>query len=153
RYESPWIWMRVGLAIGLLAATKVIGILVLGFIVVVTLVVLITIPTTRLRINRAFFHSLLKTTTSAVIGCVICFSVFWPQFFFWNPINIVNIAWQFMSYKNWHGNVLVHGKYFSADNVPWFYLLTYFSISMPLFLLALAGAGVVSALFRREALI
>ena len=32
RYESPWIWVKVGLAIGLLAATKLIGILVLGLI-------------------------------------------------------------------------------------------------------------------------
>jgi dolichyl-phosphate-mannose-protein mannosyltransferase len=154
RYELAWIWVKVGLAIGLLAATKVIGILLLGLIVLVTLIILIAIPSAaRPRINQTFFDRLLKIIASAVVGCVVCFLVFWPQFFFWSPVNIAHVVRQFMSYEQWHGNVLIHGEYFPADQVPWYYMLTYFSISMPLFLLALTGAGALYGLWRREALV
>jgi hypothetical protein len=151
RYEAPWIWAKVGLAIGLLATTKLIGILVLALIVLVTLVVLVAIPAaTRLRINRVFLNRLLKTTISAAVGCLVCFSVFWPQFFFWSPAQLVNIVRQFMSYETWQGNVLIQGEYFSAANVPWYYMLVYFSISMPLFLLALTGGGTLYGVLQRE---
>jgi Dolichyl-phosphate-mannose-protein mannosyltransferase len=154
RNEPSSIWVKVGLAIGLLAATKIIGIFVLGLIVLMTLVALVAIPTAaRLRIDRLFFNRLLKTTMSAVLGCFVCFSVFWPQFFFWGPAQLVNIVSQFMSYDAWQGNVLIHGEYFSADMVPWYYMLTYFSISMPLFFLALIAAGAVYGVFQREPLI
>jgi Dolichyl-phosphate-mannose-protein mannosyltransferase len=151
RYERPWIWAKIGLAIGLLATTKVIGILVLALIVLVTLVVLLAIPqATRLQINGVFSNSLLKTAISATVGCFVCFSVFWPQFFFWSPAQLVNIVGQFMSYETWEGNVLIHGDYFPAASIPWYYMLVYYSISMPLFLLALTGGGAVYGVLQRE---
>jgi Dolichyl-phosphate-mannose-protein mannosyltransferase len=154
RYESPWIWVKVGLAIGLLATTKLIGILVLSFIGVVTLATLIAIPTAaRLRIDRVFFDRLLKTTISAIVGCFVCFAVFWPQFFFWSPAKLVNVFRLFMNYEVWQGYVQIHGEYFLFDKIPWYYLLTYFGISMPLFLLALIGAGAVYGVVRRDPLI
>ena len=134
--ESSWSWIRTGLAIGLLAATKLIGILVLGFIGVMTLAALVFVPSRpRLLIDRVFFHRLLMITLSSLLGCLVCFALFWPQFFFWSPAQLIHVLRLFMDYDQWHGYVQIHGSYFSADMVPWYYMCTYFVICMPLFLL------------------
>ena len=83
RDELQWSWARVGLAAGLLASTKLTGVLVLGLIGFLALAALVAVPTSsRLRIDRVFFFRLLMTAISGLVGCLICFAVFWPQFFF-----------------------------------------------------------------------
>jgi hypothetical protein len=154
RYNGGCIRAKLGIATGLLATTKLIGIFVLGLIGILTLLVLLSAPSAvRLRIDRAFFGRLLKAAASAVTGCLVCFAVFWPQFFLWSPTTLVTVIQQFMSYEDWHGNVLIRGELFSADHVPWYYMLAYFSISMPLFLLALIGMGAFYGVRARESLV
>ncbi len=154
RYESGWIWLKVGLATGLFAATKLIGVPVLGVIGFVTLACLISIPTTAsIQINRVFFDRLIKIAICATAGCLVCFAVFWPQFFLWSPAQLVGIVRLFMNYEPWRGFVQIHGDYISFDKVPWYYTSTYFIISMPLFLLALTAAGTVFGILKREPLV
>jgi hypothetical protein len=154
RDESQWCWARVGLAAGLLASTKLIGVLVLGLIGFLALAALVAVPTSsRLRIDPVFFYRLLMTAISALVGSLICFAVFWPQFFLWSPAQIFGVVRLFMNFDQWRGYVQIHGSYFSAAMVPWYYLSTYFAISMPLFLLPLTAAGAIGGVLNREPLI
>ncbi len=154
RYVSSWIWVKVGLAIGLLATTKLIGILVLGVFGLAALIGLVAIPSASLfHIDRTVFVRLLKIAISSAVGCFVCFAVFWPQFFFWSPTQLVNVVRLFMNYTNWQGYVQIHGEYFFSDKVPWYYTVTYIVISMPLFLLALTAAGTVYGVLKREPLV
>ena len=151
RYKSGWIWLKIGLSIGLFAATKLIAIPILGFIGLVALASLIFIPrAVYIQINRVFFYRLLKITICAIIGCLVCFTVFWPQFFFWSPVQLVAIVRFFMNYEPWRGFVQIHGDYIPFDKVPWYYTSTYIIISMPLFLLALIVAGALCGVIKRE---
>ena len=151
RYESALSWIRTGLAIGLLAATKLIGIFVLGFIGVMTLAAFIFVPSrARLQIDHAFFKRLLMIVFSGLLGCLVCFAVFWPQFFFWGPAQLVYVVRLFMDYDQWHGYVQIYGSYFSADMVPWYYMCTYVVICMPLFLVLLTAVGTAVGVLNRE---
>jgi Dolichyl-phosphate-mannose-protein mannosyltransferase len=151
RDQSSWIWPKVGLAIGLLASTKLIGILVLGVVGILTLAGLMIFPAAvPIQINRTFIGRLFKIAISAIVGCLICFTVFWPQFFSWNSSQLLSIVRLFMNYENWNGYVQIRGQYFSFDETPWYYVSTYLVISMPLFLLALTAIGMGYGALKRE---
>jgi 4-amino-4-deoxy-L-arabinose transferase-like glycosyltransferase len=151
RYESPWIWVKVGLSIGLLATIKLFGVLVLYSIFLVGVIFLLIIPNVcSLQIYIALLGRLLAVMASTIVGCLVCFTIFWPQFYFYSYLQLANVVGPF---KTEEISVQINGQRFRFDRIPWYYLSTYWSISMPLFLLVLTAAGAAAGVIRREPLI
>jgi len=154
RHESRWIWLKIAVATGFFATTKLVGIPILGVIGIVTLACLAFIPKTDpIQINRTLIVCLAKIAVFAAIGCLASFAAFWPQFFLWSPAQLAGIVKLFLNYEPWHGLVLIHGNYIPFDKVPWYYTSTYIAISMPLFLLTLTAVGTVLGAIKRQPLI
>ena len=131
---SRGLWVKTGLAIGLLAATKFVGLLSLVFIVAVYLVCLVNLQQ-KIRLAPDIGRRIGRLALAGVFGCFVCFLLFWPQFY---ALDIV--------FREAGKAVL------SASQDP-YYASTYFVVSMPLFLLGLAVAGVICAIYCREAAI
>jgi hypothetical protein len=150
---SRWVWLKLAISVGLLATTKLTGIIMLGFTVLsVLLALIVTDSGCSVRIDLGLFARSFSAGTAACVGCLVCFVLFWPQFFFFSPTEIFSVAKLFMNYDRWEGTVLIHGNVFRFDQIPRYYLITYFAISMPLFLAALVPVGVVYSIARRDAL-
>ena len=75
-------WVKTGLAIGLLAATKFIGLLLLLAILVVYLVCLALFPSQKLQVSGDWWSRLARLLRAGVLGCLVAFVLFWPQFYF-----------------------------------------------------------------------
>jgi len=119
----------------------------------VTLTSFVVMPNANLlQINRPFFGRLLGLAASAIIGCLACFAAFWPQFYFYGFAQLAGVVAIFMN-NDWQGVVQINGEYFPQDKIPWYYMSTYWIISMPVFLLALTATGAVYGAVRREPLI
>jgi hypothetical protein len=154
RSGSHWLWLKIALSVGLLAATKLIGILVLGATGVVFLACLKLVgPNDELRLDGLFVGRLAKIIVSGTLGCLVCFAVFWPQFYFWSPANLVQISALFINFEYWRGVVQIHGDYIPFDKVPWYYTITYIVISMPSFLLALCVFGIGLGAIKRTPIV
>ena len=74
-------WVKTGLAIGLLAATKFIGLLLLAAIVVVYLGCLAMLPSEKLQVPGDLWWRVARLLRAGVLGCLIAFVLFWPQFY------------------------------------------------------------------------
>ncbi len=154
RHDMRWIWLRTGIAIGFFASTKLTGLVILCFIVLVMLVALtLKRDAESVQIDRKLFLRILMTGLAGGLGCLICFIFFWPEFYFFKASDIVNVVKLFANYNVWNGLVQIHGEFFNFDKVPRYYMLAYFTISMPLFLVTLIPAGIICSIIRREALI
>src|SRR5262249_23985585 len=95
-------WLKIGLSVGLLATTKLVGILVLGVVCLVTLTVTVALPNANLwRVDNIFFGRLSKIAASSVAGCAIFLGLFWPQFYLYEPKWIFYIVLTFMNYDLW----------------------------------------------------
>lgn len=154
RHYSRWIWLSVAVSVGLFATTKLTGLLILGFVVVVMLLALALLRSAdQVRIDRTLPVRILATGVAASLGCLLCFVFFWPQFYFFKFTEIIDVIRLFTNYTVWTGQVQIHGEYFNFDKIPRYYMPAYFAISMPLFLLALLPVGTAWAIIRREPVI
>ena len=153
--SSSWsIWLKFGTAVGFLATTKLIGPLLLGFVLLVMLtLLLLTSGVECFDVRRAFWIRLIVGTFSGIIGCLVCFLLFWPQFFFFNVSELGAVITTFLHFENWHGKVLLNGLFYPADQVPRYYTLVYMIISMPLPHLLLAIVGLLCGLLRRQPIV
>jgi hypothetical protein len=128
------LWVKTGLAVGLLAVTKLGGLAAFVFVVATYLACLATLPNQK---NIHFAPDLWRRIASlglaSVVGVLLCLLVFWPQ--------VYVLEFEFRE----------HGwSIFRASQDP-YYAATYFIVSTPVFLLGLAAAGLGCAMYRREA--
>ncbi len=136
---SRGFWLKTGLAIGLLAATKFVGLLLLLSVVTVYLACLVAFPAQRPgALPRGLARRVALLGMVGVVGCVLGFLLFWPQFYFGQIVQAGGVSTQFADIAKWRVS-----KYDPS------YGIMYFAISTPLFLLALAAGGVGAALYRR----
>ena len=112
-------WVKAGLAIGLLAATKLAGLLALVFIVAVYVACLATLPSqNKIQLAPNLGRRAAWLGLAAVLGCLFCFLLFWPQVYF-NGLVFREAG---------ANSVFAH-----AQNP--FYASTYFIVSTPVYLL------------------
>ena len=140
----------VGLAIwcGALGTSKLTGILLLGFCVLVLLAFWL--------LQHGWLP--LKTLAQRALLCagigfagIAIFSIaFWPQLYLYSPIQTFKAVLQFLNYDPWRGNVLLDGQFFDQDHVPQLYLVTYLLITMPLLPMALYVVGIPLALLNKR---
>jgi len=139
---SSRFWVKTGLAIGLFAATKLVGLLLLAFVVVVYLASLATFPSQKsLEVPPDVWRRAARLGSAGVLGCLIAFLLFWPQFYFGD------IAGPGGS----QGGFIDTQQFSSGRRNDPYYAIRYFVISTPVFLLGLAAAGAACAVRRREA--
>ena len=152
---KPWsVSLRFGVSLGLLAATKVIGPLILGFVLLVSLAFLYVTPGVQRVVNgKALLVRLLIGVISGAAGCLLGFFFFWPQFFFFSISELGSVIEKFLNFKEWHIKVLLGGSYYPSDDVPWYYTITYIIISMPLTHLSLTAVGFVLGICRRQPMV
>lgn len=139
-----------GLAIwcGALGTSKLTGILLLGFCVVVLLAFWLVqngwVP------FKTLAQRVLICAGIGFLGIAIFSIAFWPQLYLLSPVKTAKAVMQFLNYDPWQGNVLLNGQFFDQDHVPRLYLATYLLITMPLVPLALYLVGVPLALLNKR---
>ena len=144
------LWLKLGVTIGLLATIKIVGIPILGFVVVVFLGCFMMLPGEhRVALNRAFVHRAAAVSAAALGGILVCSLLFWPQLYLFRPDQVFRVVTTFLNFEQFNQTVLIFQTVYEADKVPWYYGSGYFLISTPLYLLALAGAGLVCAIYKR----
>ena len=149
--ETRRSWTNLaGLAIwcGALGTSKLTGVLLLGFCVVVLLGFWLVqngwIP------FKTLFQRALICAGIGFLGIAILAIAFWPQLYLLSPVKTAKAVMQFLNYDPWHGKVLLNGKFFDQDHVPRLYLATYLLITMPLVPLALYVVGIPMALINKR---
>lgn len=146
-----WIWPKIAIAVGLFVTTKLTGILILGFVVVVFFALVASFnPAARSIVDKSLIRRVLLTAIATCIGSLICFLFFWPQFYFFSLREIFDVVRLFTNYSDWANQVQIHGDYFNFDSVPRYYMIMYFTISMPILLVVLAVIGSVLSAVRRD---
>jgi len=133
---SPQLWVKTGLSIGMLAATKLLGLLALLLIIFTYLIILTSLPNrSGVKIASDLGRRNASLALAGLVGCLLCFLLFWPQVF------VLDVAFR------------EPGKSILSVRQDPDYAATYFLVSTPVFLLVLAAAGVLCAICRREATI
>jgi Dolichyl-phosphate-mannose-protein mannosyltransferase len=149
--ETPrLLWLKLGVTIGLLATIKIIGLPILGFVVVVFLGCFMLFPSDhKVALNRAFVHRAAAMSAAALGGILVCSLLFWPQLYLFRPDQVFRVVTTFLNFEKWRGTALIFQTAYKADKIPWYYASVYFLISTPLYLLALAGAGLACMIYKR----
>jgi hypothetical protein len=76
-------WAKTGFTIGLFAATKFVGVLLLIFVVAVYLASLAIFPRQNmLKVSPDLWRRVTRLAGVGVLGCLFAFLLFWPQFYF-----------------------------------------------------------------------
>ncbi len=134
---SRGMWVRAAVAMALLAGTKLVGLVSLLLILAIYAVCLALLPSARdIRFVPDLGRRGAKLAVVTLLGCLLGLMVFWPQFVFFLDVVFRE-----------------PGKAVVSNSQNPLYEVTYFSVSMPVFLLILAAAGTVCGLYRREATI
>lgn len=148
--EKPRWPTLVGLAIwcGALGTSKLTGVLLLGFAVLVLLAFWLVQhgwPTFRVLFDRA-----MACAGLGILGIIIFSIAFWPQLFLYSPVQTFKAVTQFLNYDPWHGNVLLGGAFFDQDHIPHEYLATYIIITTPLLILATYIASMPASILNKQ---
>jgi len=129
---SRFFWIKTGLAIGLLASTKVIGVLVLVFVVTVVVLCLRYLQGRNGgKLPNDFGRRLSETLLTGIIGSLLCFIFFWPQVY----TNFGELI---------AANKIAAKQVFHTSNP-----FRNFFITMPLYIILLCAAGVGCDIYRR----
>jgi hypothetical protein len=131
---SRFFWPKTGLAIGLLASIKVVGVLVLVFVVTVFVLCLRYLQRrNKDEVPNDFGRRIVATVLVGVVGSLICFLFFWPQVY----ANFGELI---------AANKIAKHQVFHSSNP-----FRHFFITMPLYLLVLGTAGVGCDIYRQKA--
>ena len=137
---SPRLGFKAGAAIGLLAGTKFVGLLLLPLVVALFVGCLFLSGQASFDAPRDLARRIAKLTGVAVLGTVAGFILFFPQLFF-GEINQSGASTRFSEIHKWTR---------SRGNDS-FYGIRHFIVTTPIFLLVLAAAGLIFAIRRRQA--
>lgn len=140
--------LSLGIWCGALGTSKLTGILLLGFCVLVLLVFWF-IQNGWLSIRTLALRALM-CAGMGLLGIVVFSIAFWPQLFLYSPVQTFQAVLQFLNYDPWRGSVLLDGAFFDQDHVPRTYLATYVLISTPVLLLALYIVSIPASLLDRR---
>ena len=133
---SPLFWVKTGLAIGLLASTKIGGLPILTLVVTVFIACLMYLPNQDKReIPIDFARRLFATLLAGLFGCLIGFLFFWPQVY-------ANL-----------GEAIFAGAQTNPEIFHGSHSIIRFAITIPLYLLVLGGIGIGWAVYRRDAFV
>ena len=148
-------WPKLALAAGALAATKLIGLPVLAFAVLVVAASYYWIlrPGLLVAPGPMLLRRVGLGVTSVVAGSLACFALFWPQFYFYGPNELASVLMVFAHFDLWDGNVLLNGRWYPNDNAPWYFSINYIAVVMPLLVLMLTIIGGAIGFFRREPMV
>ncbi len=126
--------VKVGLAVGLLAGTKLGGVPALILAIGVFVAGLTALPRRNgVRLAPDLRRRLASLGIAALVGCLLGLLLFWPQL----------LTLQF-AFREAGGNSVL-----KADQSP-YYGATYFLVTTPVFLLGLGAVGTLLAVYRRQ---
>ena len=123
-----------GLVSGLAVATRVLGVLIVAEVLVLLLVDRLYGLSNSKHNYKHMLIFFLTTFCSMVLS--------WP-YLWMNPTGNFTEAFTRMSNFPWSGTVLLNGELIMANQLPWHYLLTWISITVPELILILLIASIV----------
>jgi len=113
----------LALCTSFLISARVLGLLFPMIISVVLFIILIT--------KKVQFKRVIKYAIPFSLCTILLTYLLWP--ILWNdPINQFLESFSVMSKYDWTGPVLLDGRVYSGDKVPWFYIPRWISVSTPL---------------------
>jgi len=131
----PVMFLLAGMSAGYLVNLRIMGVLLLFFVVGFIMIDLITKWK-----EREFRHSALKSLTIFLFAFFITLYITWP-YLYEHPIdNLVN-AFLNMSKFRWNREVLYFGDLIVANDLPWHYGPVWMAITTPLVYLLLGFTG------------
>ena len=134
---------KLALAVGLLSATKIIA------LVIVLIMVACFAPFLWESLQKNSTQQLLAKgvgmALASIIGPLLCFAIFWPPFYSYSFQQLGDVLAAFRNFDQWQGKVLLAGISYPYNQVPRWYISTYFIVSMPLLLLFASAYGVCMA--------
>ncbi len=126
-------FIKLGICIGLLINIRIMGVIILVFIVSLLIVDLLRNQNKKLPI---------KLTLILILSTSITLYISWPYLWI-DPVNRFVFAFTNMSKFRWDDTVLFNGKMIKATEIDWTYLPTWFSATTPIIYILL---GVLSLL-------
>ena len=140
-FVSRSLLLKTGAAIGLLAGTKLAGLLLLPLVVAVFFGSLF-FGDQEFEVPKDLTRRIVRLVAVAALGCVVGLILFFPQLFL-GQINQRGASTRFSEIHKWTK---------SAGNDR-YYAERYFTATTPIFMLVLGTAGMLFALYRRNAVV
>ena len=141
KQKTGW-YVLAGLVTGYTVATRIMGIVLFGF---VSLVVLADV----IRANRkgnAIRLYLVRYFAFIVVFLLTLYAA-WP--YLWtDPVGRFVSAYNAFSHYRWEGEVLFQGRIIKASSLPWTYVPVWIGISTPVLWVFFAIAGIILLLIR-----
>jgi len=126
--KESWLWVIVhAMSTGLLIGTRILGVLMIPL----TLIFYVLYAKKSLKYIAGYF-----------IGSVLFTILFWP--YLWeDPVGHFVDSWIKMSQYPWEGDLLLDGVWYVSGETPWYYPLRWMMITIPLWILLPAVAGLI----------
>ena len=140
-FVSRSLSLKTGAAIGLLAGTKLVGLLVLPLIVAVFLG-FVFFGDPEFKAPKNLVRRVVRLVAIAAVGCVVGLTLFFPQLFF-GRVNQLGASTRFTEIHKWT----------QSKGNDRYYAERYFIATTPIFMLVLGTVGMLFALYRRNAVV
>lgn len=143
--KGNWIWtLGFGLSLGVLMGIKSAG-GVVGFYIVVGLFLLLAKKwptfTEQISIVTLAGRIAFKQVFPTLIIAWLVMLAFWPWAWLDPIINPIKAVIGFSNFTLWQNTVMVFGKVFQWDEIPWYYSISYFVFQLPEFILVFLALG------------
>lgn len=139
--------LMLGTLIGFLSGIRFGGFVILGFFPLIYFILQGLPAKTKLKeyfkqtVKFAYYYGV--TILGWITTTILAYPVSWS-----NPLRFLVDIFHSMTKYEWRGEVLFLGKSISVQNLPWFYLPTWFLITIPPLIIVLAVGGIIHLLFR-----
>ena len=141
KQKTGW-YVLAGLVIGYTVATRIMGIVLFGFVSLVVLADVIR----AYRKGNAIRLYLVRYFAFIVVFLLTLYAA-WP--YLWtDPVGRFVSAYNAFSHYRWEGEVLFQGRIIKASSLPWTYVPVWIGISTPVLWVFFAIAGIILLLIR-----
>ncbi len=136
--NRPWLFFLLGLAAGYATSIRVMGIMLLAFILIFLFMDLVLGKEKKTEPKKIYYNMLAYTSGF----CIILYAA-WP--YLWpSPIyNFIESFTSFSHYNDWDFKVLLNGQFIPAKELPLTYFPIWFFITTPVLWLLTGFAGIV----------
>lgn len=128
-------WASMAIWSGLLATTKILGLLMLGVVVFIFLAALL-FERREFQV-RVIAIRVAGIALALVLGVLVCALLFWPQLFIYTPSQTLAVLLGFIDFTGNQSDVFFNGVSYPFGQIPRHYVVTHLLLSTPLFPLLL----------------
>ena len=130
------LFLLAGLVCGLTTGVRIMGVMLVTFIIFFLLVDILIAFLKKQGANRHLNH-LLVFVLGFSASLYACFPFLWT-----NPFSNFAHCFSVMSHYRWYGTIFQSGRLITSDHIPWYVLPVWFLITNPLGWLALGFGGI-----------